>query len=107
MNRFLDTVDPYSFTGSAFLIGLFLANELTSDEQDSVGNWLQLVGLTIQTYASQVTTVNQSQASTPCKDQTEKTSGKDNSVNLSTIQKALQKMQEELAKLKQEKKESS
>ena len=49
--------EPYSFTISAVIIGLLLTSELSSEEQDSFGNWLQLVGLVLQTYGSQVTTL--------------------------------------------------
>ena len=50
--------EPYSFTTLAFLIGILLTKTLTVDEQDSIGNWLQLVGLTMQTYSSQKSTLD-------------------------------------------------
>ena len=59
MNYSLNQIDPCTFTGSAVLIGLILAKELNDLEQDSVGNWLQLIGLTIQTYQSQQAVVDQ------------------------------------------------
>lgn len=58
MERIVFNVGPYSFTTSAFLIGLLLVQELSIEEQDSIGNWLQLVGLTMQTYASQKLTLD-------------------------------------------------
>ncbi len=60
MEKIVFNVGPYSFTTSAFLIGLLLAQELSIEEQDSIGNWLQLVGLTMQTYASQQITIDAS-----------------------------------------------
>ncbi len=60
MERIVFNVGPYSFTTSAFLIGLLLVQELPIEEQDSIGNWLQLVGLTMQTYASQQITIDAS-----------------------------------------------
>ncbi len=60
MGRIVFNVGPYSFTTSAFLIGLLLVQELSIEEQDSIGNWLQLVGLTMQTYASQQITIDAS-----------------------------------------------
>ena len=60
MERIVFNVGPYSFTTSAFLIGLLLVQELSLEEQDSIGNWLQLVGLTMQTYASQQITIDAS-----------------------------------------------
>ena len=60
MERIVFNVGPYSFATSAFLIGLLLVQELSIEEQDSIGNWLQLVGLTMQTYASQQITIDAS-----------------------------------------------
>ena len=60
MKKIVFNVGPYSFTTSAFLIGLLLVQELSIEEQDSIGNWLQLVGLTMQTYASQQITIDAS-----------------------------------------------
>jgi len=87
MEKVLFDIDPYTFTGSAFVIGLLLAQELSTSEQDSVGNWLQLVGLVIQTYSSQVATL---------KSKDDKTN--DNN-DVETIKKAIQKMQEKLDQL--------
>lgn len=86
MENSLLHIDPYSFTGSAVLIGLILSNELSELEQASVGNWLQLVGLTIQTYQSQKAVVDQ-------KDQ-------EQSSDLDTIKSVVDKIREELSKLK-------
>lgn len=87
MENSLLHIDPYSFTGSAVLIGLILSNELSELEQSSVGNWLQLVGLTIQTYQSQKAVVDQ-------KDQ-------EQSSDLDTIKSVIDKIKAELSKLKE------
>ncbi len=84
-------INPYTFTGSAFFIGLILANELDPLEQATIGNWLQLAGMTIQTYASQVALV-------------ESNNNSNSSINtqtddLDTIKKAITKINEELDKL--------
>ncbi len=86
MKSFLEQIDPYTFLGSAVIVGILLANDLKEEEQNSIGNWLQLAGLTIQTYASQV-----SVADTNTK--------KEKRVHLETIQKSLEKMQKELEKI--------
>ena len=57
MKKIIFNVEPYSFTISAVIVGLLLTSELSNEEQDSFGNWLQLVGLVLQTYGSQVTTL--------------------------------------------------
>lgn len=83
--------NPYTFTGSAVFIGLILVNELTQLEQNSIGNWLQLVGLTVQTYASQKNLMNSIQNS---KEENYKYS------DLDTIEKTIDKIKEEINKLK-------
>ncbi len=92
VEHFLEQIDPYTFTGSAFLLGLLLANDLTEDEQDSVGNWLQLVGMTMQTYASQVTTTssNNSQKSS-------------STSTMESIEKTILRMQQEMENIKKQK----
>ena len=60
MERIFFNIEPNSFATSAFLIGLILSQKLSLEEQDSIGNWLQLVGLTMQTYASQQITIDAS-----------------------------------------------
>ena len=88
MKELLTGVEPYSFTFSAFLIGIFLTKELSLEEQGSVGNWLQLVGLTMQTYSSQSSTVN-----------SKKNKEKNNQDDLELVKKAIRKMEEELTNI--------
>ena len=92
MKKLLFDIDPYSFTGIAYLIGIILANQLNSEEQNSIANWLQLVGLTIQTYSSQVVVVS-----------TNKSIGSsNNNVNDNTefLLKIINTMKEEIEKIK-------
>ncbi len=89
MKKIIIDIDPYTFTGSALVIGLVLVNELSPNEQGSVGNWLQLVGLVMQTYASQVTTLEGDST--------------DNSSNdIDTLKDAVDKISKELEKIKKE-----
>lgn len=89
MKKVIIDIDPYTFTGSALVIGLVLVNELSPNEQGSVGNWLQLVGLVMQTYASQVTTLEGDNT--------------DNSSNdIDTLKDAVDKISKELEKIKKE-----
>lgn len=62
MEKIVFNIEPNSFATSAFLIGLMLSQKLSLEEQDSIGNWLQLVGLTMQTYASQQITIDASKS---------------------------------------------
>lgn len=88
MDKINLNIEPYSFTTSAFLIGLILTNELSELEQISIGNWLQLVGLTLQTYSEQNALIQEAKKSS-------------NEEDLSSIKKAISKIQDELNKYKE------
>lgn len=87
MDKLNLNIEPYSFTTSAFLIGLVLTTELSELELVSVGNWLQLIGLTMQTYAEQKGLIEEAKKSSENND-------------LDTIKKAISKIQDELNKIK-------
>lgn len=95
MKELFFEMNPYTFTGSAVIIGFYLNNELTPEEQASIGNWLQLIGLTVQTYASQVANLEaerqKAKKNTDCNDTTD----------LDTLSKVIDKIQEELDYLKE------
>ena len=90
MEKIVFNIDPFSFTTSAFLVGMLLLHELSSSELDSVGNWLQLVGLTMQTYASQKTTLNNEII-------------KEEESDIEIVKKAIRKIEEELERFSQKK----
>lgn len=83
-------IDPYAFTGSAVLVGFLLSSEFTQEELDSVGNWLQVVGLIMQTYASQVTTINANQNS------------EENNDDITSLKQQYASLEEQLEKMKDE-----
>lgn len=56
--EFLSKIDPYSYTASAFIIGLLLIDNLTPAEQNSVGNWFMMIGQVLETSASQQQVIN-------------------------------------------------
>lgn len=91
MERIVFNVGPYSFTTSAFLIGLLLVQELSIEEQDSIGNWLQLVGLTMQTLASQQITIDASKSDN--KDKSNYSS------DIEKLKKTIKDIEEELDKI--------
>ena len=99
-NLFL-SMNPYTFTGSAVIIGLYLNNELTPEEQNSIGNWLQLIGLTVQTYASQVANLQVES------ENANNHSNCSNKTDLDTLSEVIDKIQEELNRLKECEKNSS
>ena len=94
MNDFLNKINPYSFTGSAILIGLILIQELDAAEQSSIGNWLQLIGLTIQTYASQVAVVQQDNSTDNAKQK--------DAANFDTLCDVIDKMKNQLETWKED-----
>ena len=85
MEKVVFNIGPNSFTTSAFIIGLILVQQLSAEEQDSIGNWLQLIGLTMQTYASQVSTLNASDKES-------------NSCDMETLKATIKKIEHELEK---------
>lgn len=89
MKKITFDVDPTTFTGSAFVVGLLIVKDLSPDEQDSVGNWLELVGLVMQTYASQITTLS-----------SRNTNIKNDSNDIDLLKKAIDKIKMELNKIK-------
>lgn len=86
MKELLSNIEPYSFTTLAFLIGIILTKELSSEEQGSVGNWLQLVGLTMQTYSSQNAITSNNEKN-------------DKKLDIDTLKKAIKKIEEEVDNL--------
>lgn len=90
MEKIVFNIDAYSFTTTAFLIGILLVQDLSNEEQDSVGNWLQLVGLTMQTYASQYSTLHQNATNENNNSSTD---------DLDTLRKAIYKIEKELEKM--------
>ena len=89
MERIFFNIEPNSFATSAFLIGLILSQKLSLEEQDSIGNWLQLVGLTMQTYASQKVTL----------DVNNDTIKEDDKANIDALKKTIKNIEEKLDEL--------
>lgn len=100
MKRIFIDVDPTTFTGSAFIVGLLLVGDLLPSEQDSIGNWLQLVGLVMQTYASQVTTLESN--SNDNQDNTQNNT-QNNTCDIDSLKKAIDKIRMELDNIKNNK----
>lgn len=95
MEKIVFNIDAYSFTTTAFLIGILLVQELSNEEQNTVGNWLQLVGLTMLTYASQYSMLHQND--------TNENNNINSTDDLDTLRKAIHKIEKELEKMCQEK----
>ena len=91
MERIVFSIEPNSFATSAFLIGLILSQKLSLEEQDSIGNWLQLVVLIMQTYASQQITIDASKIDSKDKS--------NDSSDIEKLKKTIKDIEEELDKI--------
>ena len=91
MEKIVFNIEPNSFATSAFLIGLILSQKLSLEEQDSIGNWLQLVGLTMQTYASQQITIDASKIDNKAKS--------NDGSDIEKLKKTIKDIEEELDKI--------
>ena len=41
---YIPDIDPFSFTGTAVILGYLLTNDFTIDEQAALGAWFNVVG---------------------------------------------------------------
>ncbi len=64
LSKFLSTLSPIEFTTLGCIIGVILTTSLTNNEQNSVGNFLELVGQVILTAQAQEVLVQNQKPST-------------------------------------------
>ena len=57
--NFLNTLDPYEFTIIGVTSAFLIAPALNPNQQNSIGNWLEVVGQTLLTISAQQITVSQ------------------------------------------------
>lgn len=86
-------LDPQLYSLSATIIGALIAPDLTINEANSIGNWLVLVGDYLLCFAGQKALINSRDS----------ISDKDQNTQIHTIINTLNRMQQELEKLKKEK----
>lgn len=113
-NRFPPNMDPHVFSLIAVGVAYALVDELTVNEQNSVGNWLELVGQYMLTHAAQqqliearieknninINTKNYKQTGNPFTDNNQSKSNQTQRPEVEFLLDAVQKMQEELNNLK-------
>lgn len=58
MKQFPPNMNPEIFTITGIIVGLILEDDYTSDELNSIGNWLILVGQIVLTTAAQQQLIN-------------------------------------------------
>lgn len=88
--NFPPNIDPQTFSIIAVIVGYASVGSYTVNEQNSIGNWLILVGQYMLTHAAQQQLI-----------EGRKAQSKQNDIEL--IINALNKMKEELEKIKQQK----
>jgi len=89
---FPPNIDPQSYSLSAAIIGALIAPDLTINEANTIGNWLVLVGDYLLAYAGQLSLINSRNQQNDNQNQ--------NQIN--SIIVTLQKMQQELDKIKKD-----
>ena len=88
--NFPPNIDPHTFSIIAVVVGYASVGNYTANEQNSIGNWLILVGQYMLTHAAQQQLI-----------EGRKTQNNQNDVEL--IIDALKKMKDELEKIKNQK----
>ena len=85
-NKFPPNTDPNVFAFTAAIIGAIISDEFNAQELNSIGNWFELLGQYLLTYAAQKQLINSRNSS-----QTQ---------DLNSILKAIKKIEDELARYK-------
>ena len=49
---YIPDIDPFSFTGTAVILGYLLTNDFTIDEQAALGAWFNVVGYILASNAA-------------------------------------------------------
>ncbi len=94
---YLPNLDPFSFTGTAVILGYLLTNEFTIDEQAALGAWFNVVGDILASNSSWAGVIEARQQS--FKDEQE-----DNQNDLDILKDAIDKLKDNIEKLQKEKK---
>ena len=92
-SNWLSTLNPYEFTLVATIIGFIISPSLTLNQQNSIGNFFELLGQVILTINAQGTTVTQKLKEKPgIKEFFEKT----------TIEEEIANLKKEVIKLRED-----
>lgn len=98
---FPPNISPKSFTLSAIILGYILIDDFTANEQNSIANWLMLVGQVLETNAAQQQLIHSRQQEGTTKTNNHFTNFNIEASNdeLQLIKSAMNKMQLEIDKL--------
>lgn len=94
---YLPNLDPFSFTGTAVILGYLLTNDFTIDEQAALGAWFNVVGDILASNSSWAGVLESRQQS--FKDDQE-----DDQNDLDVLKNAIDKLKDSIEKLQEEKK---
>lgn len=96
---YIPNLDPFSFTGTAVLLGYLLTNEFTSSEQAALGAWFNVIGDILASNSAWADVLqDRSSISQDSQD--------DNSSNLDVLKEAIDKLKDSIEKLQEERKSS-
>lgn len=84
-------INPQLFSLSAVLVGYVLTGDYSAAELNAIGNWLMLVGQYLETYSAQQSVIQNNN---------QQKQNSNNNHNLIIIEKALEKMRQEINEIK-------
>lgn len=90
---YLPSIDPYSYTGIAVILGYLLTNDFTIDEQAALGAWFNVIGDILASNSAWAAVL-----------QERKPDKQDPDDDLDVLNKAIDKLKEDIKKLQEEKK---
>lgn len=94
---YIPNLDPYSFTGTAVVLGYLLTKDFTINEQAALGAWFNVVGDILASNASWSAVLEERLSL--CED------GQNNNQNdIDVLKEAIDKLKESIEKLQNEKK---
>lgn len=96
---YIPNLDPFSFTGTAVILGYLLTNEFTIDEQAALGAWFNVIGDILASNSAWAAVLEV--RATVVNDDTDKDDEKE---DLDVLNQAIDKLKESIEKLQDEKK---
>lgn len=96
---YIPNLDPFSFTGTAVILGYLLTNEFTIDEQAALGAWFNVIGDILASNSAWAAVLEV--RATVVNDDTDKDDEKE---DLDVLNQAIDKLKESIEKLQEEKK---
>ncbi len=92
LSSWIDTLNPYEFSLIASIIGFIIAPPLSANEQNSLGNFFELIGQVLLAIAAQNITVQGAN----------NTNNSQNSNNNTNLENEINKLKNEINKLRRD-----